>query len=427
MAAQLQGCSEMSLGTYAASLWRAGGAPASQQGKLARKLLMAELSVELGERFGVEEARAALAQFSSTPLFQTSDHCQLILDPTTFYTNLVYRLGAVRSRRKYLFVNACSTVTLESKGKSGPGWLATDASAINVLGWRRRDLSRTSVCAAAQAVRFELTDEARDCDFGSRRTTALNDLRATLRGAPEQLGRAFCWANETIWSELETRDRTKLVYTDDFFVAKVVARHIAEADSLVHWLVFQVEARALLREELELLGSGFRGRALRQSTAFFWLAREGRIRALAVDARGFFEPSAPGDIVVPLNCECLVEALRTGLLYPNLLIGFLALSVLPQVQVLGGSSQEIYMSTIEEITDRLLRAFADLQADRAGGLSDWITATIETEVSPFRALSDLGPADLLDRVSNEWEGVALGKSVGDLDVFSYLVQWNEAQ
>src|ERR1700675_1799673 len=97
---------------YAASLWSGQSTVDCTLVANARRVLLDSLKALLHKRMSQLEVTAAISQFENCPIFQTADHTQLLVDPTTFYTNLAFRMGAVSVGKRYLFVNSCSTVTL---------------------------------------------------------------------------------------------------------------------------------------------------------------------------------------------------------------------------------------------------------------------------------------------------------------------------
>jgi hypothetical protein len=79
---------------YATSLWSGQNSVDCALVTNARRILLDSLRAFLNKRMPPLEVSAAIRQFENCPVLQTADHTQLVLDPTTFYTNLTFRIGA---------------------------------------------------------------------------------------------------------------------------------------------------------------------------------------------------------------------------------------------------------------------------------------------------------------------------------------------
>lgn len=411
---------------YAALLWQTGlHEPA--YAVAARRYVVAALRqhLETETPLNADERRDALEQFERVPVFQTSDHAQVVLDSGVFSTNLVYHLGAKRVGCRYLFVNACSTVTLETRAGIGPGWLTVRGSRVNVFGLSRAALGRRSVCAVSDPVRFRFTPPANALPPGE--VAVLQELSALLGGS-EYLSpaRAFAAANAALWHALTRSDPTAIVYTDDALTASVTATYLDNDDTVLSRLLFDVRARARLEEVMaSTLARGPGRLILRDTTQYFWGVRDGRIRPLRIDGSVLRERDNRARVVVPYTAKDVAGALRAGIVYPNLFVGFLALSILPRVRVLGGSSQLIYMPLISTICADAMAAIDPRWRELASDIRDvvvdgWIAGVVEDDVCPITALARCPRGRTVEERAERWRHIAVGRSVGTMSRFEYL-------
>ena len=329
---QVEAGAAVTVAAHAEGLWRRAaevGMPRHPLLRRARQGLRAALAGQLGRHREVDAA-AALAQFDRYPLLQTSDHAQLVLDPVTFYTNLVFAMGARRCGARFLFINACSTITLETRARSGPGWLAADGGRINLFGLPRRRLARSSVCAPSGPVRFALQGEgAAEVDWLRRR------LPTAAFGSPAE---AFEAANACLWPHLDGADRSTLAYTDDRLTAAAVAYNLTEPDGILFRLLFEPALRCRFLSALARRRQGVGRLALPATAQLFWAVRGGRVRPLRLEDGWLQEPGGTG-CRFRLDPAAVIAGLRAGELFPDLCLGFLAIAILPRVMVTGGSSQ----------------------------------------------------------------------------------------
>jgi hypothetical protein len=421
---------------YAARLWRpTASPPASQQSRLAFGHVRSALQRTLltGAHLTAEETESALRQFARFPVFQTADHAQLLLDPVSFHTNLLYYLGALSVGASALFVNACSTVTLETRQGQGPGWLNIRGTRINLFALARRSLTGFSVCAAPGPFRFRFDVRPGPSSLTLSEDSYLSRVRALLGDeAYESAGDAFAAANLRLWRSWDQPSRTTLIYTDDRLVASIIADSLEDEESLIGRLLFEPPVRERLDQELARARRGVGRFALRDSTQYFWGVRGGRVRALRLINGNLLETGAEQGCKLAFRRETVARALLEGRLYPDLFTGFLALAVLPRIKVLGGSSQEIYLRLIAEVCARTLASlgdeFRDLQDEiLSGPHDDPIAGMIEGAAHPLSLLAE-HPAGLqLESISRLYAHTSLAQSMGELSLFDYLREWANVQ
>ncbi|HEX8339195.1 MAG TPA: hypothetical protein VF621_20910 [Pyrinomonadaceae bacterium] len=423
------------LAEYARSLWQTPPEPSSAAGQRARRHLMAALEGHL-KAVGspATQADEALRQFERCPVLQTADHSELLLDPHSFHTNLLYHVGARATGNRFLFVNAASTVTFETWRAHGPGWLNVRGARVNVFGLSRRSLTGTSVCAAPGPFRFRLAVDKDAHTLNDAESAYLEELRGLLGGREyESAPAAFAAVNGIMWGSWGDARSTTPVITDDRLTASLVARHLADGQSLLGRMLFTHDVRARLEGELARIASGAGRWALPSTTQHFWGVRDGRIRPLRVADGELREVGAREGFRLTFEREAVARALVAGRLYPNLFIGFLALSTLPRVRVLGGHRQFTYVPLVNEVCENVLRSWPGCEADdllediRRGPADGFIAGIIEEERHPLSLVSQQPAGTQLARLSERWSAVTLRESLGRLRAFEHLRNIDERQ
>jgi hypothetical protein len=154
--------------------------------------------------------------------------------------------------------------------------------------------------------------------------------------------------------------------------------------------------------------------------------RAGRIRPLRVAEGELREVGVDDGFRLAFEREAVARALLAGRLYPNLFVGFLALSILPGVRVLGGHRQFTYVPLVNKVCANVLRSWPDAEADDL--LSDigrapadgFIAGVIEEEEHPLALVSRRPAGTQLARLSERWAAATFGESLGRLSAFEHL-------
>ncbi|TIS15974.1 MAG: hypothetical protein E5X07_36030, partial [Mesorhizobium sp.] len=133
---------------YARHLWRPVARPASDPAIAARSILRDVLHQRLGAIMQPEEVGKALDEFEHRPVIQSGLHCLLLMDRITFDALMLAWLGAVESGLSAFFCFMGTTMTMETIGREGPGWLDVGDDKVNLFGMGRHKLCRKSACAA---------------------------------------------------------------------------------------------------------------------------------------------------------------------------------------------------------------------------------------------------------------------------------------
>lgn len=406
---------KQTIAEYAKALWEPLPRPVSKQGRLAWQYLLQALRDQL------QTSDTALSQFESFPIIQTADHYGLLLDPTSFHTNLLYHIGAKEAGHRFLFINAASTVTLETWRAEGPGWLNINGVRVNVFGLSRKYLTSKSVGAANGPFQFRLWIKENESNLTESEKAYLDDLRDLLAGREYvNATEAFNDANQLLWEQWDSQMQTALVITDDQFVSRVLTFHLRHENSVISRMLFDPEVRRGVEREVASISNRF----LPNNTDHFWGVRDGRTRRLRLREAELRDEA--GLLTVPFEREALIEGLREGRLYANLFFAFLALAILPGVRVLGGHRQLTYLPLIRQVCDRVLSEFFAGESDelrrelREGHGDGMIANVISSDAHPVSIVAGKPQGTQLQQLSEPWRSVKVEDALSDLRRFEFL-------
>ena len=412
---------EMTLGQYAVSLYENDGHEPTSREIDAREMFITVMEKWAIFQYGDKAAKVAMEQFRETPVMQAADHLQLILDPATFSTNLISRIGAKGTGQRFTFVNASSTVTMKTRSGVGPGYLDIDGQKISIFGISSNKMSKMMVGSTARAVEFlwdgaqNILSEKIRTEFKEIQDTVKSFTSSKFGGLFSSPADAFITANTAISRKWDTDNEVLPVYTDDRIVAELIALHIETNSHELCTLLFDEATRSRWMK-LQDSHTDANAKALPNTTDHFWRIREGRLRPLKLINNELIELGR-GEAPIPFNRECISKALRDGEIMPNLTLGFLAISILPGVKVLGGPSQNEYLPMIAHDASQ---ALDDMTLKTRSG---WIAGVLELERPPIELVSECKPGVKLEELSIHFQELPLSAAVGELNFFEYLRSW----
>lgn len=410
---------------YAAHLFRSVQPPRSPIAVAARGILRSRLQIRAGSILPSEKVAAVMTAFDSTAVVQAGVHSQLLLDPISFNAFLLGWLGAVEARLPGFFVFTGTTVTMETVGKEGPGWLDLGDRQINLFGMGRHKLCRQSVCGAGPVTlnQAALEEAAPHFESAGWPDVLLAQAGRSLGNAAD----AMAELNGRLVAHWDDVEAAPPVFFDDRHAALVLAQHLEDPDGLLTRLLTDPVRRARLDAALAEAATGPYGRFLPDGTTHFWGVREKRVRKLAVVAGRLMEPERPHGVIVPLERDALRDALLTGRLLPNLFLLFMVMAILPRVRVLGGLRQigyvPVYQSVLLEVLDRSRADESELAAELTTCESAWGMRVIEGPGPIREAPENAAPGRLLDRLRKRYSDVSLAEATDSLRLLRESGRW----
>lgn len=413
--------------SYAGHLWRSTTEPRCGPANAARSILREALDRRLCVAVPRQEAEAALRAFDRAAVIQTGLHCQLLLDRTTFDAFVLSWLGAVENRLSAFLVFTGATMTMETVGREGPGWLDTGADKINLFGMGRHKLSRRSVCATGPV---SLNREALEATQNTMPCT--RQLSVLIKQADEvfvSAADALTAVNADLACEWDRLPMARPIFIDDRFAATVLARHLEDRDSIPSKLLAHPHRRRHLEHALQLAASGPFGDFLPGGTLHFWGIRDRRVRKLVVEQDRLVEPERPHGLSIPLDRTYLRDALLDGILLPNLFLLFLVLTILPRVRAVGGLRQVGYIPIFQSV---LLAALDDnspdereLAADLVRRENGWGMRVIDESLPVLDQLARLPSTDVLPQLHRQYRQRTLADVTRNLMVIGENPRWRK--
>lgn len=388
------------LAAYAREVMRVGIAGATIPWDIGRRHVEATLLRMHDGRSCRDVIKDALAEHWQCPVLHTGPHVQLYADALTFSMVAFAQLAAREVGQRFCWFLPCSTVTMESGRFEGPGWLAIDATPVNVFGLSRRLLTRRCVCTLEGPVQFRFQP------VDDRVAEVADGLRQWL-GAEEHrnAAAAFHSANRLLMDRWIGRADEKQIVMDDDFAAELVIEHLQDPDSILGRCLFNSRRCHVLHETIRRLGTEWPSPLVRYPTDMFWLVRDGRTRKLTLMGNQLIEDSPNGGATpIPMDRETIIGMLRRRELYPNTYINFFASAILTGSKLLGGARQSFYMrGLVAAFSSVLSNEVSDertvLSVLHNAGLDGWVAGAAWASPSDWDALLHPIRADgALDRI-----------------------------
>ncbi|RUW55409.1 hypothetical protein EOA32_01920 [Mesorhizobium sp. M1A.F.Ca.ET.072.01.1.1] len=412
---------------YARHLWRPVVRPASDPAIAARSILRDVLHQRLGAIMQPEEVGKAFDEFEHRPVIQSGLHCLLLMDRITFDALLLAWLGAVESGLSAFFCFMGTTMTMETIGREGPGWLDIGDDKVNLFGMGRHKLCRKSACVAGPVFLNKRALEAVGDETDASRW--LGTLLASRDKMFATAADAVTALNEDLVANWDCSGMAKPVFIDDRLAAAAMARHLEYDGSLLSKLLFEPARRQRLERALQETASRPFGRFLPNATAYFWGIRDERVRKLVLENGHLIEPDRPHGLSIPFERTHLKQALLEGVLLPNLFLTFLVLAILPRVRVVGGLRQIGYVALFHSILLAALDENAPEERDLAQELqvreNAWGVRVIDEKISVREQLAGLPQGALFADLLRQYRLQTFAETSDDLKLVREDARWRK--
>jgi len=412
---------------YARHLWRPVAKPASGPAIAARSTLRKVLHDRMSPLMQPEEIGRALQEFEQRPVIQSGLHCLLLMDRITFDALLLAWLGAVESGMSAFLGFVGTTMTMETVGKEGPGWLDIGSEKINLFGMGRHKLCRKSVCVAGPVSLNRSALEAADdaTDRGRWLGTLLSSADKSFPTAAD----ALTALNEDLVADWDRSGSARPVFIDDRLAAAAMAGHLEDEESLLSRLLFDPHRRKRLEQALQEAAEGPYGRFLPNATDYFWGIREERVRKLVLEDGRLAESERPRGLSVPFERAHVRQALLDGVLLPNLFVMFLVLGILPRVRMVGGLRQIGYVALFQSILlaalDESMPEECDLAAELQVRENAWGMRVIDEKISVRDQLAAAGPGELFPELLRQYRSRTFAEVTDDLKLVRENARWRK--
>ncbi|TPJ13880.1 hypothetical protein FJ950_23735 [Mesorhizobium sp. B2-3-14] len=412
---------------YARHLWRPVARPVSSPAIAARSILREVLHQRLGVIMQPQQIGKALDEFEYRPVIQSGLHCLLLMDRTTFDALLFAWLGAVENGLSAFVGFMGTTMTMETIGREGPGWLDVGDDKVNLFGMGRHKLCRKSACAAGPVSLNKRALEAVGDETDASRW--LGTLLARQDKVFGTAADAMTALNEDLVANWDRSGMALPVFIDDRLAAAAMARHLQYDGGLLSRLLIEPARRRRLEHALQEAASGPFGRFLPNATDYFWGIREERVRKLVLEDGTLIELDKPHGLSIPFERPHLKQALLDGVLLPNLFLTFLVLAILPRVRVVGGLRQIGYVALFHSILLAALDETAPEERDLAAELqvreNAWGTRVIDEKISVREQLAGLPEGALFADLLRQYRSRTFAEATDNLKLVRENARWRK--
>lgn len=294
-----------------------------------------------------EELNSVVSQFSARPVIQTGDHCELIYDPQAFTNNLLYQISMDKASQGYLLTQQCSTPRMiQGRGPiRGPGFIRLESGIYRIF---NRSKGNLKDCNVATTGKVTFTFEPEDPDNTAKLPSILIDLKGESFGDATS---AIIAANRFIWANLDIPNKRPLLLFEESLSSDILAKFLEAQNHPLHSLYFDPALLSVFRKTIKKYTDSPECLILKNTSDFFWARYKEELIPVKLNEGATLLvsdiPKKP--LEIEYSPQSIIESLRNRSIYPNLISSFLAISVFPQITVIGGISQYEYMFEIQEI------------------------------------------------------------------------------
>lgn len=410
---------------YAAALFDAVPQKARSESREHGMSVLQSWVGQTARRRGYDDALASMfeREILSFPVMQMGPHLHLLIEPDAFYTHLFSIMGLSALGRQTYLSYACSTVKFVERGRKGPGWLRLEGQAINTFGLSRSRMIPYSVLAANDQYAFRLVN----VDNPGHEPETLARLRAILpSGQFSSAADAIKSGNDCLWRHAFDQ-KLSFMQVDDADVVHLLITHLSDENSWIRRRLFKDCSLAceIITAIEKLDDTPWRG-WLRNTTHFFWGCCDGQLFPLWLQD-GYLRSFGKHELTVDYSPSSIIDALVAGRIIPNLLLMFIATTMIPGVRSLGGSRHTIYYPLMRHAVCTALQKsgeeedlLPDMVAERVP--CAWGHRVVSDECEPLSlAESSGGVTALVQRFG----GMTISGASGSLSGFTEDILWAE--
>ncbi|MEK7517622.1 MAG: hypothetical protein AAB583_03665 [Patescibacteria group bacterium] len=394
----------------------------NSQIRSSRNLVMKSMDIQLSGQFPKGKVYDILDQYATHPVIQTGDHCELIYDPQTFLNNFIYHMGASRLDLKFLLTQQCSTPRMIQYRNPliGPGVLKLPEGDYRLVNRSKKSLIRSNVATVGQ-VTYTMKPETPGVH------TPLPQILQEMKGTKFQSAvEAFLFTNNLIWNSIKMDRKQNLVLFDESLSSDIVAGMIEDSHHPLRSLLFDPECSRVFREEIDQFAKSPECLMIKTTTDFFWGKHKEALVALQLSEDGTYLRARIKEqgFQLEFNPKSIANALRSRVLYPNLFISMLAISIFPGNTVIGGASQYEYAPEVQKILKSTIARLGLLTTSETNDVTVSNLSRMANVVSLSHPIC--GEILRMDKGTDfsQWESElassTVGRALGDYSNFDYF-------
>ena len=308
--------------------------------QLSRELLGSFLRQVAAGRLPNQDGNALVARWLNSPIIHTGSHSQLILEPACMAAAVIADMAASETSADCLVHYTCSTITLESKRRTGPGWLTNGSGLYKLANVPNHKMGKISVCA-----------HQGELILPRQALWPLEIAQSEVDMRP--FGRAMLTVNERIWHSLNSFQRRRYLAFDEWDLADLLADHCENPLSPLAMVLFEDRRRAALDEEWNASRSKRSGIFLPKDWNV-WCLGGGKIGRTAISDGKLIDVDRKTTLAYWCPEE-IARLLRMRIILPSLFLIYCAIAILPEILVTGGGFMMGYVPLFRRILSNVLR------------------------------------------------------------------------
>lgn len=389
-----------------------------------RNIIIKSFHKKISKRYKPYQVQEILDQLMNVPVMQTADSSQLLYDVETFLNNFIYQIGMRQKKCKYLISQQCSTVKMLMYYKHliGPGYVHLEDGIYKVFNLSKKKMMNSNVGTIDKPT-FMFTPEKL---FSER--NKIPAILGKLRGLTfENAAEAFLYANNQIWENIDFDEKLNLVQVDETYSSEIIANMLEDIHHPLYLMLFDEEVRSIFLNEINSFVNSPKCLFLRNTTDFFYLKHNDQLSTLRLSADKKFlaTNNCSEQVKIPFTREKIISGLRTGVIYPNLLMSYLGISIFPMITAVGGSSQYEYLTEIQQILKATLIKTKILDNDTIttiteNNLSTMLSGLINIEREKFNVVKSLDTGVNISELEYYFRHRKISELMGDFSYFEYF-------
>jgi hypothetical protein len=392
-----------------------------------RKLIASKLQEEV-ELIYSGEGVYAYNQFMQFPGLQTSDHSSTLYDSTTFVNNFLYQIALRENNLTYMFTKQCNIVKglMNPKLLIGPAFIDLESDIYKIFNLSKCFLKQSNIAAMQDVTMTFEPQGIKSPIYCNHELPEFLDKFKSQRFA--EASDAFKALNLHIWTQLNMKSKKQFVPLDENFVSDILIKYLQANNPVINALLFDKETRlAYIQEKAKILESD-KNILLNDSSDFFHYRRESSLKPIKFDLKQnrFYEQESGLAVNLGLTKEELIDNLKNRTIYADLVFSYIFLELLPDVDALGGTSQQEYLPLVKEILLNVDKRSQILPVEFANKLeiqnNSKLIGPCVLELSPYekKVILTLNRHTNLDEFENTFINKSLKESVGQLNAFNYF-------
>lgn len=391
-----------------------------------RELIADVLSIETNKHY-CGEGDNAKEQYLAYPVMQFADHSNLLYDQTTFINNFMLQIVSRELGLEYLFSKQCNLLKGISNDKLlvGPALVELENDIYKLFKLSNKFLKKSNIAAIDDVVLDFQPLGIKDIDKNIILPEFLQSLNGThFKSASE----AYKFSNLKIWAGLKMSNKKKYVPLDENFVSDVFIKYLEQNDSVLAQLLFDADVRKVyLTVKEEILGSK-ENLVLQNNSDFFQYKSGTTLKMIKFDQQkeNMYELESKKVVDFVFNKNEIIQKLKNRELYADLILSYIALGIMPDADLFGGTSQQEYFPIIKKIVlevNNRTKIFPEdfiSQIEKNNNNKFLGAGILELDYNHKHQIMNLSSNTDLDLLENTFINKPLCETIGKLFAYNYF-------